>query len=173
MSPTTAAGIEATSNVAHFGPERPDSAITSALGTDEDKSVFRLDRLRLGDGEPVAFDRTWMPVFYAQLLESHDLANQTIYSILENEYEIPIIRGKFRIEAINAPSDVAEALDVPSRRALLLIERTSYTDGGKIVYFQRRYYRSDRVAYELCLERNGQDEAAGNMPLQEFEPVFK
>jgi GntR family transcriptional regulator len=43
----------------------------------------------------------------------------------------------------------------------------------RCVYFQRRYYRCDRVAYELELERQPHQAPAVGMPIQEFEPVFK
>ena len=69
--------------------------------------------------------------------------------------------------------EIAEYLGVPQRRALLLIERISLTNGDKRVYFQRRYYRSDRVAYELELARDSSRTPSDGMPLREFEPVFK
>lgn len=144
------------------------------LDTD-DQTVMRLDRLRLGEGDPVAFDRTWLPMFYAQLLEDHDLEEETIYQILETEYEIPVLRGHYRITATNAEAPIADLLGVDAGEALLLIERLSLTEGNKRVYFQRRYYRSDRVAYELELARDTTRHDAGEhgMPLREFEPVFE
>jgi GntR family transcriptional regulator len=167
------AGFEASSRVLHHGQEPVPPRVAPHLGLEPDTTVARLDRLRLGDNAPIAFDRTWLPVFYAQLIEDHDLTHETIYGILEQEYEIPVLRGRYWIRAANAPADLAEALDVPEGRALLLIERLSLTQGDKPVYFQRRYYRSDRVAYELELERNGgAPDPASGMPLQTFEPVF-
>jgi GntR family transcriptional regulator len=56
----------------------------------------------------------------------------------------------------------------------LLIHRLSLTQGDKPVYFQRRYYRSDRVAYELELARDTDARPPdGGMPLRDFEPVFE
>jgi GntR family transcriptional regulator len=168
------AGLEASSVVEHQAPESPPPKVAVRLGT-EDEQVMRLDRLRLGDGSPVAFDRTWLPMFYAQLLEGHDLEQETIYQILETEYDIPVLRGKYRITAANADPTVAEPLGVDEGEALLLIERLSLTEGDKRVYFQRRYYRSDRVAYELELARDPERRgpAEQGMPLREFEPVFE
>jgi len=168
------AGLEATSSVEHYAAETPPPDVAVHLGMDGE-TVMRLDRLRLGDGTPVAFDRTWLPMFYAQLLEGHDLERETIYGILETEYDIPILRGRYRITAQNAAASIAASLDVPDREALLLIERLSLTQGEKEVYFQRRYYRSDRVAYELELARTPGRRRTGEhgMPLHDFEPVFE
>ena len=168
------AGLQASSTVEHHAPETPPPAVAVHLDAD-DQTVMRLDRLRLGDGEPVAFDRTWLPMFYAQLLEGHDLERETIYQILETEYDIPVLRGHYRLTAANAEAPIADLLGVDAGEALLLIERLSLTEGDKHVYFQRRYYRSDRVAYELELARDPSRRDAGEhgMPLREFEPVFE
>lgn len=168
------AGLDASSDVKHQAPEAPPAKVAVHLDTNDQK-VMRLDRLRLGDGRPVAFDRTWLPLFYAQLLEGHDLEQETIYHILETAYDIPILRGHYRITAANADPSVAEPLGVDEGEALLLIERLSLTEGDKRVYFQRRYYRSDRVAYELELARDPERRSAAEhgMPLREFEPVFE
>lgn len=167
----TQAGLAAASTILHFDQEPASADIAKRLQVPEGQVIFRLDRLRLADGAPVAFDRTWMSVFYAGLLDGHDLEQRTIYSILESQYGITIERGRYRIEAVNAQADIAESLAVPPGRALLMIERTSFIQEDKRLYFQRRYYRSDRVAYELELERTpGASEA---VTLLDFEPIFK
>jgi GntR family transcriptional regulator len=167
------AGLEASSEVRHHAAETPPAAVATRLGLDDETTVMRLDRLRLGDGQPVAFDRTWLPMFYAQLLDDHDLSHETIYGILEQDYDIPVLRGHYRLTAANADADMAEALGVDPGEALLLIERLSLTQGDKPVYFQRRYYRNDRVAYELELARDTDAHPPDQgMPLRDFEPVF-
>ena len=169
------AGLEPASRVLHHASVPVPPAPAAALGLEPRSTVVRLDRLRLGDGEPIALDRTWLPMFYAQLLEGHDLEHETIYQILETEYDIPILSGHYRITAANADEVLAEALGVESDQALLLIERLSLTEGEKRVYYQRRYYRSDRVAYELELARDPSTSDTGEhgMPLRDFEPVFE
>ena len=168
------AGLEASSDVLRHDQVAAPSDIAQYLQTEPGTTVLQLDRLRRGNDAPIAFDQTWLPLFYAQLLEGHDLAHETIYRILETEYEIPVLRGRYRITAVDAPEAIAHTLGVAPGRALLLINRLSLTQGDKPVYFQRRYYRSDRVAYELELERDtsGRADPAGGMPLQTFEPVF-
>lgn len=166
------AGITASSRIVHHAQEPAPPDVAAALGLEEGAVVVRLDRLRLGDGKPFAFDRTWLPVFYGQLLEGRNLNEASIYTILEKHYEIEVLRGRFRIEAVHADAEVAVHLQVQEGRALLQIERVSLTHGDRRVYFQRRFYRSDRVAYELELERGRPGGASSGMPLREFEPVF-
>lgn len=167
------AGLKARSEVLAQKLESATPRVANLLGLKPGDKVERLDRLRLADTTPIAFDRTFLPVFYAQLLRGHDLEHETIYTVLAS-YDIDVERGRYRIEAVDAPDDVAEYLGIPAASAVLRISRTSFATGGKIIYYQQRFYRSDRVAYELELERDpaGRDISKG-MSLQEFEPVFR
>jgi len=167
------AGLRPSSRVLHSAEEEAPSHVAHRLGLAKGSPVLRLDRLRLGNGDPIAMDRTWLPLNYASLLAAHDLENDTIFSILEREYGICVCRGRFRIESVNAPNDVAQFIDVPWGRALLLIERTSFAEGDRPIYYQQRWYRSDRVAYEIELRRRDNTPPGAPLPLAEFEPVFK
>ncbi len=167
------AGLAASSRVIHSAMEEASEVVANALKINPGVQVLRLDRVRLGDGEALAYDRTWLPVFYAQLLDGRDLENETIYHIMEEDYQIPMLSGRFRIEAINAPADIGRELGVPWGRALLMIERITVTEASRRVYYQQRFYRSDRVAYELELERKPGAGPKSGLPIREFEPVFK
>jgi GntR family transcriptional regulator len=171
------AGVRATSRVLWEGQEPCPAPVAERLGLGAGTVVARLDRLRLGDGEPLALDRTWLPPYYAQLLEGKDLTRETLYGVLERDYGIPALSGRYRITAAAADRETADPLGVDVGDALLVIERTTRTVGGKPMYFQRRFYRSDRMAYELELARDGSGGAAGReppegMPIREFEAVI-
>lgn len=167
------AGLEATSKVLEFKSVETPAWLANLLEIDEATRVLQIDRLRLGDGEPVAFDSTWLPILYGQLLEENELSDTTIYKILEEKYDIPINRGCYRISAEISSDVLSEALNIPENSPLLLIDRLSFTIGDKPVYYQKRYYRTDKVKYEMTLEREkGGDGSSKNMPLKEFIPVF-
>jgi GntR family transcriptional regulator len=167
------AGMKASSKVMMLSPVTVPEQIASILKIDADKTVIRLDRLRLGDGKPIAFDITWLPVFYGQLIDGYDLSEQTIYGILEQDFDIPVESGRYRIEAANADGNLATNLNINEGDALLLIDRLSFTVGKKPIYYQKRYYRTDRIVYELIVERQtGNQTNSGDLPLREFQPVF-
>ena len=166
------AGMEASSSVTRLEPVSVTEKIASVLKVDPQSKVLRLDRLRMGDGQPIAFDFTWLPMFYGQLIESYDLEEETIYGILEREYDIPVEKGYYRIEAENADDYLSQHLDITKGTALLLIDRLSLTIGEKPIYYQKRYYRSDRIVYELMAERNSDSTAQENDMLREFTPIF-
>jgi len=165
------AGLKASSIVRQIQRIEAPEWLAELLHIESGQSVIQIDRLRLGDGEPVAFDSTWLPLFYGQLIEPDKLTGTTIYKILEMQYDIPILRGCYRISAVAATRELAHELEVDHCAPLLLIDRTTWTIGEKPVYYQKRYYRSDRVLYEMTLERE-QGTDSGVLPLKEFLPIF-
>jgi GntR family transcriptional regulator len=168
------AGIEASSQVIRFETVESPQWLAGRLGIAEGQKVLQIDRLRLGDGEPIAFDSTWLPLFYGQLLNKDDLSDRTIYSVLEDEYDIPVQKGCYRLSATSASGNLSKHLQVAPNTPLFLIERITYTIGEKAIYYQKRYYRNDQVMYEMTLERDQNDKSnSGDMPLKEFVPVFK
>lgn len=170
----TELGLEPSTRLLFGGPVDPPADIFQILELAPNQRPWRLDRLRFGDDEVIAFDQTWLPGFYAQLLEGCDLERETIYHIFERRYGIPVLFGRYRIEAVSADAELAGHLSVPIGDAILLVERTSVTEQNRRIYFQRRYYRGTRVAYELELQRDpmrSPDRAAH--VVQEFEPVFR
>lgn len=167
------AGLEPSSKVIQLKTETAADQVAGVLNLDPDSTVVRLERLRLGDNQPIAFDITWLPMFYGQLIEGYELQNDTIYGILEDDFDIPVEKGYYRIEAENATKEIADQLQVEPGTALLLIDRLSLTVGDKPIYYQKRYYRSDRITYELTAER--EPDTTGNndgIPLREFLPVI-
>ncbi len=135
--------------------------------------MVQIDRVRYGNGEPIAFDSTWLPILYGQLLNKNDLSDATIFDILENQYEIPVVKGCYRMSAESADAELAKELNITENTPLFLIDRISYTIGEKPIYYQKRYYRNDKVIYEMTLERSAEDKSSSEMPLKEFVPIFK
>lgn len=164
------AGLRPASRITHLGEDPAPPEVAQHLVLTPHTPVVRLDRLRLADDAPIAFDITFLPLRYGRLLQRADLEQHTIYHILETQYQVPVVSGSFVIEAGKASTELAEALGVERGAAVLIIQRTSYTEGDEPIYFQRRYYRADRVRYRVELQRGYPGERSR---LTEFVPVFE
>ncbi len=167
------AGLDATSDVRRFVSVDAPAWLAKRLRIEEGNKVVQIDRVRYGNGEPIAFDSTWLPILYGQLLNKNDLSDATIFDILENQYEIPVVKGCYRMSAESADAELAKELNITENTPLFLIDRISYTIGEKPIYYQKRYYRNDKVIYEMTLERSAEDKSSSEMPLKEFVPIFK
>ncbi len=164
------AGQNPSSRVLAFEREPAGPAIAKALNILSGTEVVRVDRLRLADGRPVAYDRTWLPLRFGALLTGMDLTQETIYHILETRYAIPVFFGAFYISATEATAQQAAYLEIAPGSALLVIQRISYTTGNEPVYTQERYYRPDRVQYRVMLRRH--DDGGSGSKIDEFRAVF-
>lgn len=175
------AGLKGTSRVIQAIIEPAEGDVAERLQVKEGLKVYRLDRLRLGDGDPVAFDITYLPMMYGQLLEGVDLSDKTLFSVFENEYEIIVKGGSIHISGAAATEYLAVQLGIREGQALLQLNRYAYTVNDKPLYWQKRFYRNDRVSYQIQLERG--ESLAGpsptlphrkfeEAPVREITPIF-
>jgi len=165
------AGLAPSSQVLSFKREAATTGSANALGVAVGEDVLRIDRLRLADERPIAYDITWLPLRFGLLLSEAELRHSTIYHILETRYNIPVEMGVFHITASVASAEQAHLLHVALGTGLLLIRRVSYTTGDVPIYVQDRYYRTDRVSYRATLRRHG-DAPNGSTSLEELRPIF-
>lgn len=165
------AGLAPSSQVLAFTREPANQVVAEALALRKDEEVVRIDRLRLANDRPIAYDTTWMPLRFGLLLSEAALANETIYHILETRYSIPVEAGTFHITAATATPEQAKLLALTAGTGLLLIQRISYTTGDVPVYVQERYYRPDRVSYRVTLRRH-KNAMGGMTAISELRPIF-
>lgn len=168
------AGFTTSSELIRFEKTEPVMDVNLTLALPPDHPLIRIDRVRMADGKPVAFDITWMPPSYGQLLMDEDLKTKTIYEILEDQYSIPILAGMYKFTACPADAYVAQHLNVNVNTALLRIDRCSKTTGGKKVYFQRRYNNPRHISYDIELVRTDESRSSREgLPLKQFTPRFE
>ncbi|NBW70705.1 MAG: GntR family transcriptional regulator, partial [Bacteroidetes bacterium] len=168
------AGYEPSSKIISFKKTKSDVTINSRLGLSPTSQLMRLDRIRNANDQVVAYDQTWLPASYGQLLFDEDLESKTIYEILEEKYEIPITAGSYSFNAISADKEIAKHVGVELGTALMCIERCSKTLGNKRVYYQYRYMNPAYITYEIELRRDDSslNSTKEGMPLKQFVPKF-
>ena len=168
------AGYQSSSKLIRFKKVDADTEINSTLEIPPSSPLIRLDRVRIANDIPVAFDVTWLPASYGHLLLDEDLSNRTIYEILEGTYSIPISAGRYKITAAAADEYVAKHLKIEPGSPVLEIDRCSRTTAGKKVYFQKRYNNPKYISYdiELFREDNAEGSSKEGLPLKEFTPRF-
>lgn len=120
--------------------------IAEKLQTPPGEQLACLRRLRLADGEPMSIEESCLIHRYCPNVLQHDYAKQPLRDVLERDYGIRIATAKQVIQAILAPADLADLLEIKPKAALLLIERVSFSQGKIPVEFLRIYYRADRYS---------------------------
>src|SRR6516164_5101604 len=125
--------------------ERPAGPVAArALEVAEGSPLYEVRRVRLGDGRPIALERSLFPAATFPGLLGCRL-DGSLYELLEANYGQRPSRARESLEPVTAGVREAEALDVKEGAALMLVERTAYTDEGTPVEFARDLFRGDRT----------------------------
>lgn len=101
--------------------------------------VVRLHRVRYGQDEPLAIERSVVP---ASVLPDPMLVHDSLYEALEKLGCRPR-RALQRLRAVSLNAHQARLLHVAVGSAGLNIERRSFLDDGRVVEFTTSWYRGD------------------------------
>ncbi len=128
---------------------RPPSEVAGALGLGTSDPAWRITRIRLADGQPLAHEDGWYPGPALPGLDQHDLEGESLYRILGEEYGYWIDSAVQVLWADSASPDVAGLLAAPAGTPLLVFRRESRAAGRPVEHVVSRY-RGDR--YQLHME---------------------
>ncbi len=142
----TSRGKEPGARVITNKTDRPSPEEAFRLGIGVDTSVVRLERLRLADGVPMAFERAVVP---RQYLDVERVEENSLYAALARRGHRPV-RALQRLTAVTLDPGTARLLGVHRDAPALLIERISHLDDDRIVEYTRSHYRAD--AYDFVAE---------------------
>jgi GntR family transcriptional regulator len=119
-------------------------AAAAALRLGEDDPVYEVRRIRLGDGRPIALERSLFPAArFPGMLEFR--LDGSLYDLLETRYGLRPHRARESLEPVTAGVREAEALDVAEGAPLMQVERTAYARSGEPLEFARDLFRGDRT----------------------------
>lgn len=126
---------------------RVDAGNIPALQAWQGAPCLVIERLRLGDDEPICHQRSVVLLERCPGIEQQDFGGQSLYEILSNRYQLIISRIDHVVRAVAADEYRAELLEVPVGAPLLFVGTTAYTDDGNVIEHSSSYYRADRYEY--------------------------
>ena len=116
--------------------------------------VLRLERIRRGDDEPIALERSHLPARRFPGLETVELAACSLYETLATDYGCEPATSEQQIAAVTLSDAEAHLLHVPPATPALRIERTTRARDGSVIEFVRSVYRGDRFELRTQQHRN-------------------
>lgn len=155
-------GRKASARVVSQGIVAANELVARQLGLAKGTRVMRIERVRLADSVPLSFDETYLPLEIGRKIVRNDLRVKPIFTLLEEQYGIPLTEAVYRLEAAAASAHVAEALAVPEGSPIFRIERTSFTEDGRPIDHETLSYRGDLIRFVTRLAR--QPTTAGAHP---------
>jgi DNA-binding GntR family transcriptional regulator len=146
-------GVEATTEVRCQETIAAPSPVAALLDLRPGQSVLRLERLRSTPDGPVAWLVNYVRVDLAPGLEQRDLANRSLFAVLENEYRLKISNGRRTFSATVAEGRIAAELGVPAGFPLLYLEQITYLEDGRPIEYSDVWIHSERMRVTSLLSR--------------------
>jgi GntR family transcriptional regulator len=144
-------GHEPSTRLVRVGLEVPPADVGGSLGLADGATAWRLDRVRLADGSPMALEQGWYPADLTPGLDSLDLTG-SLYEVFAGTYGLTIDHASQTLWGESADAAVARRLDAPVHTPLLVFRRVSRV-GERVVEHVVSRYRGDRYQLHMDLVR--------------------
>jgi GntR family transcriptional regulator len=129
--------------------ERPPAEVVKALRLGARGTAWRIDRVRLADGQPMAIEQGWYPRSRLPDLDTEDLTG-SLYTLFAERYDLVIDGAEQTLWGEAAEGATARRLEAPVHTPLLVFRRVSSAAGRPVEYVVSRY-RGDRYQVHMSL----------------------
>jgi GntR family transcriptional regulator len=146
-------GLTPSTRLLRIELDEPPADVAEALGLGTDRAAWRLDRVRLADGQPIALENGWYPRALLPDLDRHDLSG-SLYELFAGVYGHTIDSAEETLWGETADASTARHLDAPVNTPLLVFRRVSCAADRPLEYVVSRY-RGDRYQIHMSLGRDG------------------
>lgn len=146
-------GMKAGARVISFGETMPDASVCEALNLHPHEHVYKCERLRLADDEPMALETTLIATSVCPGLRREDLENSSLYTLLADRWKVRLGHATQTLEPFLASPFEAKLLHVSSGSPLLLMHRVTFDQDGHAFEYVKSFYRGDRYKFVTELHR--------------------
>jgi GntR family transcriptional regulator len=137
-------GLGVSSKLLSLGVTDTEQEVAARLGLPASSRLLKLERLRLGGGEPFAIETCYLSADDFADLTRARLDRVSLFSILEHDYGLEIAHADEEVDATTADPQTARLLGIPPGLAVLRIRQEIYSTKGKVALYVLGLYRSDR-----------------------------
>ena len=130
----------------------PPKEIMQGFRNEAKEKVTRIIRIRLSEGQPLAYVISYVPSRIGSKIRAKDLTRSPLPDIIENLADFRITGVKHGIGARLSEDEVSAHLAIPAGSPVLFIER-EYLHNRETVLRSVGFYRSDLFRYDLTLKR--------------------
>lgn len=116
--------------------------------------VYYLERLRLADKEPILWERTYIPYYLCNRIETFDFSKRSLYQTLDETYHLSMYHAKETLDAFILSGNEASILECPEQIAGYKITRISCLDSGFIFEYTTSVTRADKCSFQFDLYKN-------------------
>lgn len=147
-------GLKPSSKLILIKQETATKQLAEKLGIQAGDAVYRLERLRLANKDPMAYELNFIPATLCPGLHKHNFENESLYDLFQKEYGIQLHRAAEVLEAAPAAKPVARYLGIKTGAPVLVVHRVVYSINDYAVESVRTIYRADRYRATFHLTKN-------------------
>jgi GntR family transcriptional regulator len=137
----------------------PRRRIAEQLQMMPDEQAVCIVRLRQVDQTPLLLETSYIPARLCPGLESANLAERSLYSLLETHYHLAVQRATQTLEATTINDYEQQLFQLAPGTAMLLLEGVTFNQNDQPFEYFKAIYRGDRFKFVLKSQRNGVDVA--------------
>jgi GntR family transcriptional regulator len=144
--------------------EKAPKNVAERLGCENGVRVFYLKRLRYVEEEPFLLSESYLPQSLFPDLDKVNLADRSLYDLLEQKYDVPVVKTERYARAMKASEEDASLLRVPLADPLIQLEGIAFSRRDmRVEYFNTRI-RGDRGALSTTLVRTREPQPPNRRP---------
>ncbi len=147
-------GLKPSSRVLTLQRELATDDVMENLQLGAGAEVVHLERLRLADGEAMAFEQTFLPAYLFPKLEEFDLTKNSLYQVLTENYDLEMHHAEEILEAKAASRFVAKQLGIRAGAPVLVVHRVVFSESNQPIESAHTTYRADRYRATFYLSKN-------------------
>jgi len=125
--------------------------VAASLHVAPGTQVVHLERLGSAQGEPLVLADTYIPCERCPDIMDRDLADRSLYSVLEEAYGLVVARARRTLQPESATPYEAEKLCICPGDPIHLMKSISYLASGRPVEYSRLRFRGDRSRFVFTL----------------------
>ncbi|WP_201375504.1 GntR family transcriptional regulator [Ktedonobacter robiniae] len=130
-----------------------DETVAERLHIKLGDKVFRLHRLRLADGDPLALETSFIHFMGCERLLEEDLNQHSLYYLLETKYGQPPMEADQELEAGLVGPEEAKVLKIAVGSPVLYTRRTTYTERKQPLEYATSMYCGHKYTFYTHLQR--------------------
>lgn len=137
----------------------PPKRIAEQLQLAPHEAVVTVVRLRQVDQTPLLLETSHLPAQRCRGLESANLVECSLYTLLETTYQLTVHRSTQTLEATTVNEYEQQLFHLAPGTAMLLVEGVTYDQQDRPFEYFKALYRGDRFKFVLKSQRNGAETA--------------
>jgi GntR family transcriptional regulator len=140
-----------TSKVLNFSTIPASASLAGALGVLPNSPVYRLERLRMVEDAPIAFERAHIPKELCPDLQRYDFGRQSLYDVMRRIYGLQLVSAQQTIQAAIADEQEMALFNLDRPLAVLRMTRRTMTDKNVVAEYVESVYRGDSYVLRAFL----------------------